>query len=241
MCTCDDVTRSLAVESTHPHSKSSKGETKGNKSFFINFILSFLKTGHAIWKKKTLAFLSPLASTTTTGAEKLDARNLKNEFFFLCSFQGRLSCHETPEMNCNSQVDVTDDDGEYLLMSLFRLEISPKKKLTYQQFRLLIKIQSMWRSDSFRPSRRFSLINWQHFWLFKKRRRYFLIFQLWWKMAQKGNTKTHADQHSENKLIFSSERTEHKMQVYLSGKRNQCVCSWLELPTSTELPGRENV
>jgi hypothetical protein len=34
----------------------------------------------------------------------------------------------TPEMNCNSQVDVTDDDGEYLLMSLFPLEIFKKKK-----------------------------------------------------------------------------------------------------------------
>jgi hypothetical protein len=49
-------------------------------------------------KKKPLVFLSPFASTTTTGAEKLDARNLKKKRVFLFSFQGRLSlsfCHET--------------------------------------------------------------------------------------------------------------------------------------------------
>lgn len=50
----------------------------------------------------------------------------KKNNFFLFSFQGRLVCRfamkqlTTPEMNVN-------DDGEYLLMSLFRLEIYQKK------------------------------------------------------------------------------------------------------------------
>ena len=138
-CACD-VTRSLAVESTHPHSKSSKGETKGNKSFFINLILSFLKPV-MLYEKLLVFFLLFQHNNNNNRSRKTRcAKFKKKKRVFFCSFQGRLSCRfamkqlTTPEMNCNSQVDVTDDDGEYLLMSLFPLEIFKKKKKRTSSF-----------------------------------------------------------------------------------------------------------
>jgi hypothetical protein len=66
-------------------------------------------------------------------SRKTRCAKFKKRVFFLSSFQGRLVCRfamkqlSTPEMNVN-------DDGEYLLMSLFRLEIPQKKNKRTSSF-----------------------------------------------------------------------------------------------------------
>jgi hypothetical protein len=70
----------------------------------------------------------------------------------------------------------------------------------------------MWQ---FFPSRRFSLINWQHFWLFKKKKKifpfFFPIVENW--NCTKRQHDTHAGQQQTVKTNWYFVRAQHKLQV----------------------------